>query len=80
MRYWKTAFILICSLLFVKPALADIYYWADGQGTQHYTTSLESIPEPYRSNAQQLSLPTSPPVPPELTPNPPLKEHYKHFI
>jgi len=70
MRDWKTALILICSFLFFKPALADIYYWVDGQGTQHYTTSLESIPEPYRSKAQQLSLPTSPPVPPELTPNP----------
>ena len=73
MRYWKTAFILICSLLFFKPALADIYYWVDGEGTEHYTTTLQSIPELYRSKAQQLSLPTSPPVPPELTPNPPRK-------
>jgi hypothetical protein len=40
----------------------------DDQGTQHYTTRLESIPEPYRSKAIPLSLPTSPPVPPEITP------------
>ncbi len=73
MRNWKTALVLICSLFFFKPALADIYYWVDDQGTQYYTTALESIPEAYRSKAQQLSLPTSPPVPPELTPNPPRK-------
>ncbi len=73
MRNWKTALFLICSLFFFKPALADIYYWVDDQGTQYYTTALESIPEAYRSKAQQLSLPKSPPVPPELTPNPPRK-------
>jgi hypothetical protein len=67
MRPWTIAFILIFVLL---PALAlgDIYYWMDDQGTQHYTTRLESIPEPYRSKAIPLSLPTSPPVPPEITP------------
>ncbi len=73
MRNWKIALIVICSLSIFKPALADIYYWVDDQGTQYYTTALESIPEAYRSKAQQLSLPTSPPVPPELTPNPPRK-------
>jgi hypothetical protein len=67
MRPWTIAFILIFMLL---PALAlgDIYYWMDDQGTQHYTTRLESIPEPYRSKAIPLPLPTSPPVPPEITP------------
>jgi len=73
MRNWKAAFILISSLVFLRPALADIYYWVDDQGTQYYTTTLENIPESYRSQAQQLSLPTSPPVPPELTPNTPRK-------
>jgi len=71
------ALILICCLFLSKPASADIYYWVDDQGTQYYTTRLESIPEPYRSNAQQLSLPTSPPVPPELTPNLPQKSLIK---
>jgi hypothetical protein len=67
MRPWAIAFVLIFMLL---PALAlgDIYYWMDDQGTQHYTTRLESIPEPYRSKAIPLPLPTSPPVPPEITP------------
>jgi len=67
MRPWIIAFILIFMLLPVQ-ALGDIYYWIDDQGTQHYTTRLESIPEPYRSKATPLSLPTSPPVPPEITP------------
>jgi hypothetical protein len=64
-----TAFILICVLL-PGAVLADIYYWVDDQGIQYYTTRLESIPEPYRSKAQLLSLPTSPPVPPELERSP----------
>jgi len=72
MRIWTTAFILI-SILIPGGALAEIYYWIDDQGIQYYTTSPESIPEPYRSRAQPLSLPTSPPVPPELTPTPPPK-------
>jgi hypothetical protein len=69
MRSWTTAFILI-SMLIPGVAGAEIYYWVDDQGTQYYTTSREGIPEPYRSRAQALSLPTSPPAPPELTPSP----------
>jgi hypothetical protein len=67
MRPWMIAFFLIFMLLPAQ-ALGDIYYWVDDQGTQHYTTRLESIPESYRSKAIPLSLPTSPPVPPEITP------------
>ncbi len=69
MQNWARAFISIC-MLFPALALADIYYWVDDQGTQYYTTRLESIPEPYRSKAVPLPLPTSPPVPPEITPRP----------
>jgi hypothetical protein len=69
MRKWTTALILIC-ILIPRAALATIYYWVDDQGTQSYTTDLESIPEQYRSKAQPLDLPTSPPTPPERTPNP----------
>ena len=69
MRPWTIAFILIFMLL-PTVALGNIYYWMDDQGTQHYTTRLESIPEPYRSKAIPLPLPTSPPVPPEITPRP----------
>ena len=69
MRSWATAVILI-SILIPGGALAEIYYFIDDQGIQYYTTSPESIPEPYRSRAQALSLPTSPPAPPELTSTP----------
>ena len=65
MRGWTAALILI-SILIPGLASAEIYYWVDDQGIQYYTTRLESIPEPYRFNAQLLSLPTSPPAPPEL--------------
>ncbi len=67
MRGWVATLILI-SLFLAPPTFADIYYWIDDQGTQYYTTRLESIPEPFRSKAIPLSLPTSPPVPPEITP------------
>ena len=69
MRAWSIPFILVFMLL-PGLALGDIYYWMDDQGTQHYTTRFESIPEPYRSKAIPLPLPTSPPVPPEITPRP----------
>jgi len=67
------AFISICLLI---PAVvqAEIYFFVDDQGTQHYTTRLESIPEPYRSKAQVLSLPASPPPPQDFPPAPPKKE------
>jgi hypothetical protein len=71
MRKWANAIIILFTLI---PGLAwaEIYYWVDDQGIQYYTTRLENIPEPYRSKAQLLSLPTSPPAPPELqsTPSP----------
>ena len=66
---WAATLILMC-MLFPGLALADIYYWVDDRGTQHYTTRLESIPEPYRSKVQLLALPTSPPAPPELERSP----------
>ena len=69
MRGWMRALILFF-VLFPTLALSEIYYWVDDQGVQNYTTRLESIPEPYRSKAQALSLPTSPPAPPELQPSP----------
>jgi hypothetical protein len=76
MRTWATTLILIGVMI---PSLTwgEIYYWVDDQGTQHYTTGLENIPEPYRVKAQQLSLPTSPPVPPERTAITPQKKLVK---
>jgi hypothetical protein len=69
---WAQAFLLI--LLLAGPAWAEIHHWVDDQGTQHYTTDPEKIPDRYRSRAQTLSLPPSPPAPPELTPVGPSKK------
>jgi predicted aspartyl protease len=68
MRSWATALVLI-SVFVPALAWAAIYYWVDDQGTQNYTTRLESIPESYRSNVQVLSLPTTPSAPLELQPS-----------
>jgi len=68
-RKRTAAFILIC-IFFPGMVQADIYYWVDDQGTQHYTTRFESIPESHRSKAQLLPLPKSPPAPPELERSP----------
>jgi len=61
--------LILTFLLVPVLALAEIYYWVDDQGIQNYTTRFESIPEPYRSRVQALSLPTPPPAPPELRPS-----------
>jgi hypothetical protein len=76
MRNWTKALILI-GIMIPCLAFGEIYYWVDDQGTQYYTTRIENIPEPYRDRAQQLSLPTSPPVPPERTAIPPQKKLVK---
>ena len=62
----RATVLILIGVLFPGIALADIYYWADDQGTQYFTTTPESIPETYRSKAVLLPIPTSPPVPPEL--------------
>ena len=76
MRGWGTAIILIFFLI-PGPAGSEIYTWVDDQGVQYFTTTLESIPEPYRSKAQWLPTPVSPPAPPEMTPSPPQKRPIK---
>jgi hypothetical protein len=67
------AALLVSIVLLPGTVRAEIYSWVDDRGTQHFTTRFESIPEPYRSTAQTLSLPKSPPPPPELLPTPAAK-------
>ncbi|HME45288.1 MAG TPA: DUF4124 domain-containing protein, partial [Syntrophorhabdales bacterium] len=69
MRGWTTALLLV-SVIIPRLAFGDVYYWVDENGTQYYTTRLESIPEPYRPTAKSLTLPPSPPAPPELQSEP----------
>jgi len=58
-------FVLIPGLAF-----AEIYYWVDDQGNQHFTTNYESIPERYRSDVSPLPYSKGPPAPPEVQPAP----------
>ena len=70
--------LLLCFALFPGWASADIYSWIDDQGTQHYTTNAESIPDSFRANVQTLSLPQSPSPPVmDVPPPPPLKSIVK---
>ncbi len=69
MRAWTGALILILLLMPVF-ALSEIYYWIDDLGIQNYTTRLESIPEPYRSKVQMLSVPAPPPELQQYQPGP----------
>lgn len=66
MKRWIGTFIcLIPFLLAPALTLGEIYYWVDHEGNQRFTTSLETIPEPYRSRATLLPYAKSPPAPPE---------------
>ena len=65
MRTWMAA-LIVAGLFFHGAASADIYSWIDDGGVQHYTAEFSSIPEPYRSKAQRLSLPAAAPAQPEL--------------
>lgn len=56
MRRWIPTLLLICGLL-PGVARAEVYHWVDEQGTHHYTTGLESVPEGYRAEARQLQPP-----------------------
>ena len=76
MRAWTGALILIF-ILIPALALSEIYYWIDDQGIQNYTTKPENIPEPYRSRAQTLSVPTAPSEPQQYQSSPPQKEVLK---
>lgn len=71
-RGWTIPLILI-SMIIPGLAFGDVYYWIDEKGVQYYSTSLESIPELYRSSAQPLPLPDSPPAPPEVQASSPQK-------
>ena len=57
MRRWITILLLV-SWLLPGPAGAEVYHWVDEQGTHHYTTGLESVPERYRAEARPLPGPT----------------------
>jgi hypothetical protein len=48
--------------LVAPPAWAQLYRWADAQGTVYYTTDLLTIPSAYRDSARDIGAPTPGPV------------------
>jgi predicted aspartyl protease len=67
---WHRACALILSALMLAagvttPATAQdpdtqVYQWVDDEGTVHYTTGAESVPERYRPTARPLAAPRGP--------------------
>jgi hypothetical protein len=57
----------ICSVcLLTGVAIAQVYHWVDDQGTIHYTTGIESVPEQYRERAREFAEDPGPGADPEL--------------
>jgi hypothetical protein len=48
------AAILLLSLAFVVPSLADIYRWEDESGVIHFTDDLSAIPAKYRGKSREI--------------------------
>ena len=48
------AAILVLSLAFVVPSLADIYRWEDESGVIHFTDDLSAIPAKYRGKSREI--------------------------
>jgi hypothetical protein len=55
MRVAVAAVLLLTGLLWVGRAAAQVYHWVDADGTVHYSTGLDSVPEAYRPSARLLS-------------------------
>jgi len=66
-----TAVILSLAVfgLWAAPASAQMYRWIDEQGGVHYSQGIYSVPERFRSKAQQLAFPDRP-APPAASPSP----------
>ena len=58
-------------LLGVGPAAAQLYRWTDAEGTDHWTTNVESIPEEFRDTAEDVGSPTPGPIVPVTPATPP---------
>lgn len=53
MRRWLGV-LLCCATLVPGAAAAQVYHWVDDQGTIHYSTGIESVPERYRDRAREI--------------------------
>lgn len=60
----RAALALLVVLATAAPAAAALYRWTSDDGTIHYTSEAESIPERYRTAAVEIGHPTPRPAPP----------------
>ena len=70
---WVWALVLIWAVLTPGVVRAQgrdnqVYQWVDGEGTIHYSTGLESVPERYRSEARPLLVAPREPAPAPAAP------------
>ena len=56
----RTALALTLFVLVPLPVAAQVYRYADGQGTTHYVDGYEQIPAPYRGSAVSVGLTGTP--------------------
>jgi Domain of unknown function (DUF4124) len=71
-RGW-IARLLVVSALVPGVVDAQVYRWVDDEGVIHYSTEIESMPEPYRPAARPLPVTPAPPPRPSGPPaHPPL--------
>jgi len=48
------AAVIVLSMAFVAPSLADIYRWEDESGVIHFTDDVSAIPAKYRGKSQEI--------------------------
>ncbi len=65
-RMWLKVPALVGGLLLPHAAGAQVYHWVDDEGTIHYETGIERVPERYRARARELL--ESPRPAPDTTP------------
>ncbi|HEV8586827.1 MAG TPA: retropepsin-like aspartic protease [Methylomirabilota bacterium] len=67
----RSVLALVLVLATAAPAAAALYRWTATDGTTHYTSDLESIPEASRAGAVEIGHPAARPAPPPPLPPPP---------
>lgn len=67
----RATLVALLVLATAAPAAAALFRWTAPDGTIHYTSDLESIPEARRPDAVEIGHPTARPAPPPPAPAPP---------
>jgi Aspartyl protease/Domain of unknown function (DUF4124) len=69
-RHTGLALLVLVGCLFATAAGAELYRWADADGTVHYTADIASIPPRFRGSATQLHAPQARPIAPSAANQP----------